>query len=135
MLQWEPAMATNVAAIDNQHKELVRQVNELVEAMKAGKGRQRIGDVLVFLGKYAVDHFGMEESLMKTHAYPGYEKHKAVHEAFKQDFGQLAKEFGVDGQNLTLTIQVQRRVLDWLKAHILQVDKELGAFLKGKGVA
>lgn len=135
MLQWEPALETRVTAIDSQHKELVKKVNELVEAMKSGKGRQVVGDILVFLGKYAVDHFGTEEALMKKHAYPGYDKHKAIHEAFKQDFGQLAKAFDGGAQNLTLTLQVQHRVLDWLKDHILKVDQELGKFLKEKGVA
>lgn len=134
MLQWEPSMETKVSAVDQQHKELVRQVNGLIEAMKAGKGRQIIGDTLTFLGKYAVEHFGTEEALMRKHGYPGYETHKGIHEAFKADFGNLAKELD-GGAALTVTIDVQRRVLDWLKNHILQVDRELGKFLKEKGVA
>ena len=133
MLQWEAAMETQVSTVDEQHRELVRQVNGLVEAMKAGKGRQIIGDTLVFLGQYAVEHFGTEEALMRKHGYPGYDKHKGIHETFKADFGKLAKELD-GGSALTVTIDVQRRVLDWLKSHILQVDKEMGSFLKEKGV-
>lgn len=135
MLQWEPAMETKVGEIDRQHKELVKQVNELVEAMKSGKGRQLVGDVLVFLGKYAVQHFGTEEALMQKHKYPQYETHKGIHEAFKQDFGKLAQEFQDGSQNLSLTIQVQQRVLDWLKKHILGTDQELAKYLKTCGVS
>ncbi|MBI5443392.1 MAG: hemerythrin family protein [Deltaproteobacteria bacterium] len=134
MLQWEPSMETKVSEIDRQHKDLVKRVNDLIEAMRAGKGRQLVGDVLVFLGKYAVQHFGTEEALMQKHRYPNYEAHKGIHEAFKKDFGKLAQEFQEGSQNLSLTIAVQQRVLDWLKRHILETDQELGRFLKTCGV-
>lgn len=134
-MQWEAKMATGIAKVDAQHKELIRQVNELMDAMKAGKGRQIIGDVLAFLGKYALEHFATEEALMQRHGYPGYAEHKAIHEAFKKDFGQLAAEYDRNPEKLSVTIQVQRRVLDWLRDHILNTDQKMGAFLREKGVA
>lgn len=134
MLQWEPAMATGIAAVDRQHKDLISRVNELLTAMKAGKGRQMVGELLAFLGKYAVEHFGTEEALMHKHAYPGYAEHKAIHEAFKKDFGALAAQLDAGPTNLSLTIEVQRRVMDWLKTHILSMDAALGKYLAGRGV-
>ncbi|GAB4256907.1 bacteriohemerythrin [Deferrisoma sp.] len=133
-MQWEAKMATGVAKVDAQHKELIRQVNEPLDAMREGKGRQIIGDVLAFLGKYAVEHFAAEEALMQRHGYPGYAEHKAIHEAFKRDFGALAAEYDRNPEKLSVTIQVQRRVMDWLRGHILGTDQEMGAFLRGKGV-
>ena len=135
MIQWEPSMETRVSVIDKQHKMLVARVNELVSAMKSGKGRELIGDTLVFLGKYALDHFATEEAFMRQHSYPEYDKHKAIHEAFKQDFGSLAKEFDAGEKSLSLTVQVQHRIADWLRTHILQTDQELGRFLRAKGAA
>jgi len=135
MIQWEPSMETRVSVIDKQHKMLVARVNELVSAMKSGKGRELIGDTLVFLGKYALDHFATEEAFMRQHGYPGYDKHKAIHEAFKQDFGSLAKEFDTGAKSLSLTVQVQHRIADWLRTHILQTDQELGRYLRAKGAA
>ena len=134
MLQWEPAMATGVGVVDRQHKELVKQVNDLVTAMKAGKGRQVVGEVLTFLGKYAVDHFSMEEGLMQKHGYPEYAEHKAIHETFKRDFGALAQQFDAAPTSLSLTIEVQRRVTEWLKDHILNTDGKVGKYLTAKGV-
>lgn len=134
MFQWDPKMETGVAAIDRQHKELVRQVNELMTAMKEGRGRQMIGDVLAFLGKYAVEHFGTEEELMRKNGYPDYERHHAIHEAFKKDFGALAEELDANPVNLSLTLKVQNKVLDWLKSHILNIDSQVGSFLAAKGV-
>lgn len=121
--------------MDAQHKELIRQVNELLNAMRAGKGRQVIGDVLAFLGRYAEEHFATEEALMRRHEYPGYGEHKAIHEAFKRDFGALAAEYDRSPEKLSVTIQVQRRVLDWLRNHILNTDQKMGVFLREKGVA
>ncbi len=133
-MQWEAKMATGIAKVDAQHKELIRQVNELLDAMREGKGRRIIGDVLAFLGKYAVEHFATEEALMQRHGYPGYAEHRAIHEAFKKDFGALAAEYDRNPEKLSVTIQVQRRVMDWLRGHILGTDQEMGAFLRGKGV-
>ncbi|RMG85450.1 MAG: hypothetical protein D6708_15740 [Candidatus Dadabacteria bacterium] len=90
--------------------------------------------MLAFLGKYAVEHFATEEALMQRHGYPGYAEHRAIHEAFKKDFGALAAEYDRNPEKLSVTIQVQRRVMDWLRGHILGTDQEMGAFLRGKGV-
>jgi len=133
MIQWSSAMETGVPVIDRQHKELVRQVNELVEAMRAGKGRQVVGDTLVFLGRYAQEHFETEEGLMKRFGYPGYERHRAVHEAFKRDFADLSAEYDRNPEKLALTIKVQKRVMDWLREHILRVDAEAGRYLREHG--
>lgn len=135
MIVWDAKMETGIATVDRQHQELVRQVNELVAAMQKGKGREVVGDVLVFLGKYAVEHFGTEEALMRQHGYPDYEKHRAIHESFKADFGRLAAEMDANPTRLALTIEVQRRVMDWLRDHILNVDTRFGAFMAAKAAA
>ena len=135
MLKWEAAMETGIATVDRQHQELVDKVNELMTAMKEGKGREIIGDVLAFLGNYAVDHFRTEETLMDRHKYPDADKHKAIHETFKADFGRLVGEYDANPTKVSLTIEVQRRVGEWLRGHILNVDKELGKYLAEKGAA
>ncbi len=131
-LEWTPSMETGIDVVDRQHQELVRQVNRLVEAMRAGKGRKMVGEILAFLGRYAVEHFQTEEKIMEQGGYPGLDKHRRVHEAFKKDFGKLAAEYERTPAKLSLTIEVQRRVMEWLRSHILGMDQEAAAYLRGR---
>ncbi len=131
-LEWTPSMETGIDVVDRQHRELVDQVNRLVEAMRAGKGRQVVGDILSFLGRYAVEHFQTEERIMERGGYPDLERHRQVHEAFKKDFGALAAEYDRSPTKLSLTIEVQRRVMEWLRDHVLKMDKKAAEYLRAQ---
>ncbi len=131
-VQWTPDLAVGVTLIDDQHKELFKRINQLLEASSQGKGKDEVGKVLQFLSDYVITHFGTEEKAMIQHGYGGITAHKAEHLAFLRDFGDLAKGFETQGASTTLLIAVQRRVIDWLNNHIRQSDKALGAFLKTK---
>ena len=133
-LQWTPDMETGIEVVDRQHRELVEQVNRLLQAMRAGKGRKVVGDLLAFLGRYAVEHFQTEEEIMRKGGYPEYERHRAVHEAFKRDFAKLAAEYEKQANTkLALTIEVQKRVMEWLRQHILKTDKKAAEHLREHG--
>jgi hemerythrin len=128
-IQWTSDLAVGVAALDDQHKELFSTVDKLLNAMKAGHGREEIGKIIAFLEKYVVKHFGNEEQVMKLYGYPEFKDHKAMHDQFIKEFGQLKKGFSSNGASTSLAIQVQKQVVDWLKNHIGKVDKALGGFM------
>ncbi len=133
MIEWSPSLSVGIATIDAQHQELVQAFNALEAAMQHGKGTDRILPTLRFLGEYAVKHFGTEEDLMRRHAYPGYAEHRAAHEAFKNDFARILKETEASGLRVAKTMEVSRKLLDWLFTHIKKLDRELGAYLAAKG--
>jgi hemerythrin len=127
--QWTQDWAVGVDQIDRQHQELVARVNALLAAMSQGKGRDEVGRTISFLESYVSTHFGAEEKLMASRAYPSIESHKALHAAFVNDFLALKQSLLAGGDSTALTLQVQRRVGDWLINHIGKVDKLLGQFL------
>ncbi len=131
-VQWTPDLSVGVNLIDDQHKELFKRVNQLLEATSQGKGKDEIGKTLQFLSDYVVTHFGTEEKAMIQHGYGGIAAHKAEHLAFLRDFGDLAKGYDSQGASTSLVLSLQRRVVDWLINHIGKSDKALGAFLKTK---
>lgn len=131
-VQWTPDLAVGVKLIDEQHQELFKRVDSLLGAMREGKGKSVLDPVVQFLGQYTVDHFSMEERLMAQHKYPDAGAHKAAHEAFIKDFGELRSQLQAQGASSTTVIQTQRRLVDWLRDHIGKVDKKLGAFLQAK---
>lgn len=131
-IRWTSALSVGVAAIDDQHKELFERVNQLIEACNQGKGKEVVGQVLDFLADYVKVHFRDEEALMQKYDYPEFENHKAVHQRFIEDFGQLKEKLDREGPGLSLVLQTNRLVVNWLTAHIHRMDKAVGNHIKGK---
>ena len=134
MITWTTSLEVGVKKVDDQHKELVDNINKLHAAMMERKGKEVVGNILNFLKSYAISHFSTEESLMRLNGYPNYEAHKKLHEDFKVDFLNLAKDLAANPESPVLTIQVENRLSNWLVNHIKKVDKETMAFLVSKGV-
>lgn len=133
MITWTAAMEVGVKKVDEQHKELVDQINKLHSAMMERRGAEIVGSTLEFLKNYALTHFSTEEGLMRVYGYPNYEAHKKFHEDFKVDFLKLAKEISDNPHSSIVVLQMENRLSNWLVNHIKKVDKETFAFLASKG--
>ncbi|OHB34355.1 MAG: hemerythrin [Planctomycetes bacterium GWA2_40_7] len=131
-IEWTQDLATGIDWQDNQHKELFKKIDSLMESMKVGKGKEEVENILNFLADYVVFHFGNEEKAMEKFSYTEYSRHRAEHTKFTNDFSGLKKQVETAASPSILVIQIQRLVVDWLKNHIGKVDKSLGAFLKTK---
>ena len=106
-------------------------VNQLHDAMKDGKGKQVIGDVLNGLINYTKNHFAAEERLMKAHGYPDYEKHKKEHNQLTLTVLDLQK--GYAAGSAPLSQSVMNFLKDWLTNHIQGVDKGYGPLSERQG--
>ena len=132
LIAWNDKLSVQVRQFDDEHKKLIVMVNQLHDAMKEGKGKQVIGDVLNGLINYTKNHFAAEEQLMKAHGYPEYEKHKKEHNQLTLTVLDLQK--GYAAGNAPLSQSVMNFLKDWLTNHIQGVDKGYGPYLNGKGV-
>lgn len=133
MITWTDAMGVGVQKVDDQHKQLVEQINKLHTAMMERRGAEVVGSTLEFLKNYAITHFATEEGLMRVYAYPNYEAHKKLHDDFKVDFLKLAKEITDNPHSSMVTLEVENRLSTWLVNHIKRVDKDTFKFLSEKG--
>jgi hemerythrin len=129
VLAWTDDLSVGVEAIDEQHKEIFRRVNKLMSAARGGAGRVEVGATLEFLSEYVIEHFTAEESLMRDAAYPERGAHHAQHEAFKKDAAKLKAAFDGSGATVSLVIDANRRLCDWLTNHIRKSDRALAAYL------
>jgi hemerythrin-like metal-binding protein len=133
-VQWTPDLTVHVEKIDQQHMELIRQVNLLGEAVWDGKGKAAIGEILRFLLQYTSDHFRMEEELMRIHGYPKYSLHKQIHDDFVKEVQSRVEDFESGEVDSALVISVVNRVGEWIRGHIRVLDVELGRYLKNRGI-
>ena len=61
LLEWTEELSVGVPSIDEQHKVLIRLLNELFDATQAERGQTLLGKVLNELADYTVYHFQYEE--------------------------------------------------------------------------
>jgi hemerythrin len=128
--QWDSSLETGYEKIDNQHKQLVAAVNNLMEASAGGKGDAAVMETLEFLTGYAIKHFQDEEQLQIDYKYPDYLNHKRTHDEFKVVVGELTERVSKEGPTKELIDIVSSAVGSWLLTHIKGDDFRMALFVK-----
>ena len=120
---WCDLFQVNVPYIDNQHKALVRIVNNFHECLKNGECESKLFSTLNKLTNYAEEHFKDEEDIMDLSHYPTteFEQHKKDHEKLILEIFELNQHLQ-DGNEKTL-FEVEFFLNNWLIKHILESDK------------
>lgn len=131
-VQWTADLATGAQDIDEQHKELFRRIDTLLEAWKQGEAGMEVDKVIQFLTDYVVVHFGTEEQYMTKFNYGTLSAHKAQHELFVKTFGKLRNRYMKEGTTPLLLEDTIQLLVGWQKNHIRYSDKALGLFQKMK---
>ena len=130
---WSDDLATGNAAIDTQHKQLVKSVNDLMVAISSGQGRESINSTMKFLIDYTLKHFADEEKMQQQYNYPDYPNHKKLHEAFKVTVSGLAKQLETEGATVGVVAKVNSNMGGWLINHIQREDKKIAEHIRKQG--
>jgi hemerythrin len=112
---------------DDQHKELIRMINELHQACLRGTGKTEVQRMMAFLGQYVQTHFKHEERLMEHHQCPVRAKNKMAHDTFLKNFQKIATDFETKGESTAVLLDLRRLVGEWLANHICSIDTNLRA--------
>jgi hemerythrin-like metal-binding protein len=123
---WSKSLETGIALIDEQHKELFRQVDILLE--QGNENRHK--DALNFLDKYIVKHFGDEQKMQAGAKYPKAAQHKKFHDDYVVVFRKLKEKYLTEGPSPSNNMEINKTVVGWLKDHILVHDKEFAVYYK-----
>lgn len=132
LIEWSEDLSVNVSEIDREHQMLVGMINELNDAMRWGKGKAVVRNIITGLGIYAASHFKTEEEYFDKLDYPYASGHKKEH----SDFVAKVAEFrgGLERGKIGLTIEVLFFLSDWLRNHIEVSDKKYGPFFNANGL-
>jgi hemerythrin-like metal-binding protein len=133
IIDWDSKLCVNIKIIDEQHKKLVDMVNALYDAMKEGKAKDILGNLLTELASYTDYHFKTEEELFKKYNYSEAAAHKLEHDKLRKEVIDLKAKF--DAGEMIITVEVLYFLKDWLGKHILGSDKKYSPFLISKGVS
>jgi hemerythrin-like metal-binding protein len=127
-IEWSADLSVGDGEIDAQHKELVRLINELHDAMRVGKGRDAIAATINGLYDYTLTHFGFEERQFAERGYPDTPTHRQEHASFVAKVADFKS--GYEQGKLGLSVDVLNFLWDWLKHHIMVVDMKFGDYLR-----
>lgn len=129
-IEWGERFSVGVTTLDDQHKELIRMINFLIDNQDAGADSEPVADVLQNMTQYAGYHFGTEERLMEAYDYPQYSSHQTEHTEFKAK----ATRFCMDAiaHKNALAGDVLTYLSAWLTKHILESDMKYKAFFAAR---
>lgn len=122
---WNDSLSVGIAEIDRQHKQLIDQLNKLVDAMHQNRGKDEIQQIVWFLDLYVSQHFGFEEGCMNRYRCPVASQNANAHAQFIATLKEIKEELNKKGSSLALAIKVNEQLLDWFVNHIKRIDKEL----------
>lgn len=127
-IEWNSNLSTGVEWQDRHHKELLKRVGGLLDAMSVGSGKDELDRLFRFLDSYFVVHFDAEEQAMSKYGFPDAVEHLKEHTGFIENVAALRHEFSC-GATSVLVVKVQKLVVDWLINHIGGMDKRLGVYI------
>lgn len=122
---WSKEFEVGVEMIDHQHQELIARINKLLVATRQGRGREETFELMRYLQDYVIEHFRAEEMFMLRNHYEDYANHKEMHDHFVADLQELAAIMEEHGIDSNLVVLFNQKVINWVVAHIFQVDKGL----------
>ncbi|UWZ81719.1 bacteriohemerythrin [Occallatibacter riparius] len=132
LMTWSDRLSTGVKAMDEQHKGLVKTLNELHDAMLNGAGKSAAGPLLDRLVRYTHDHFASEEALMSRAKYPDLAAHLVKHKDLTRQVEAFVGRY--KRGELSLNVDLLMFLRDWLTTHIQKEDRDYGPWLNQNGV-
>lgn len=126
---WKDELSVGFGKIDEQHKELFRRYNSLLEACREGKGREAIMPVLDFMIEYVTTHFAEEERFMQETGYPQMQDHVKAHRELFRYVSEVHDELQEKGATVGVITSINHTLFNWLLRHVKQTDAMLGRHL------
>jgi len=127
-LSWHAAYESGNPVIDDQHRGLFTDANQLLGAVLSGRPEAEVAALVNTLVKDVVQHFKDEEVIIRAAGYPRADEHAAIHGKLVDKAVVLVKHFH-DGTLATGEL-FQFLAHDVVARHILGADREFFAYLQ-----
>jgi len=132
LVHWSEGISVGVEQLDNDHKALINLINELYDAMQAGRETDVLESIFGRLIDYTHTHFLREEQLMDKYNFPGLAAHKIQHVELTTRVQQFHKKF-MAGESPSLSLELLALFKTWLISHIRVSDFQYRPYLKDEG--
>ncbi len=88
--------------------------------------------VLSNVAAYTREHFATEEELMQRTGFQELAAHKAAHDAFVRRVQEFQRQH--QAGEVGITVELVTALGDWVRHHVLGMDRAYGPHLQAKGI-
>lgn len=133
---WTENYSVGITLIDEQHRHFFEIANKIFDLINEKKSeKEALFAYCEELGDYAFYHLSTEEKFFDEFKYEDASKHRAAHDAFRA----MAEKYLDDVRKATtdvtgLSENIASFSSDWLKKHILLMDKQYTTFFREHGL-
>jgi len=132
LITWDQSYSVKVKRCDEDHQKLFALINALHDAMRVGKGRNIVQQIVAELSAYTQTHFRTEEALMEQAKYPALSTHRVEHRRFEARVTEFQKDLDAGtGGNAVVVLEFLK---DWLAKHIKKLDQSYSSHLNANGI-
>ncbi len=130
-LEWSDRYATGIGLIDRDHQTLFVMVNALHDAIVMDTEPAPLSDLFARLADYVNRHFALEEDLMQSHGYPGFEAHQEMHRELAATVLRLTGLYEQEPSTVAHE-DLMEFLKGWLSHHVLTSDMDYVACVTGQ---
>ncbi|MBF0266349.1 MAG: bacteriohemerythrin [Gammaproteobacteria bacterium] len=131
-INWTNEYSVGVKALDDQHKEIIRLINTLIEGSNDTVDSAITFNVLTEMMTYAQKHLDFEENLLEQHHYFDLMNHAAKHVRYLEKVAKFS--FGTMARDENIPKDLLEFLQNWWLHHILEEDMQYKAFFKERGI-
>ena len=126
-LTWHSAYECGNALVDDQHRMLFRDANNLLFAILSERPKDEVSSLIDTLIRDAVQHFKDEEQIFTAAGFPDAVEHAAIHRQLIDSAAILLGRFNAG--TLALGELFQFLAHDVLARHLLRTDRKFFPYL------
>jgi hemerythrin-like metal-binding protein len=130
LLSWNPSLSLGIASIDRQHERELDLINNLHNAILAGRGSQVAAATLDELLEYTIYHFRFEEGMLRAQGFPGLDAHVREHQAFTRTLTHMA-----ESREVRHVRTLMNTLSQWLHGHIMGIDMQYASYIRERRAA
>ncbi len=132
LFRFSPRFSVLVEDMDADHQQIFDFINRIHLSIKSGEAANSQAKVFREMGDFTREHFAREEVMMEKHGFPGLPDQLTEHEKLLNRVDGFAAALeSAEPVNLVAALNFLN---NWLKTHILTMDRQYGEFFKERGI-
>lgn len=126
-LSWNTRFNIGVEEVDTAHARLFRIAGKLMDLAENQASRQNaVRESIRYLEDYTMTHFSQEEAYMRSVRYKGYDRHKKLHDDFRdKTLVSLKRQLEKSDYSPAVVQRFLGVLVGWLTGHIMTEDQAI----------
>lgn len=127
LLAWKDEYNIGIAAIDDEHRQLIATINRLHDELDGVDARRTVSAFFTELQNEIAVHFAHEETFMRERGYEGLGRHKADHDRLLGELGDIKEAYAFSEE--VDSVELGLRLEEWFFRHFRTYDARLHQML------